>query len=44
MVEGEMAPSNVDVPKPVSLDYFNEVCPKEERYIINGNDLRKGLP
>ena len=44
MVEGKMAPSNVDVPKAVSLDYFNEVCPKEERYIINGNDLRKGLP
>jgi hypothetical protein len=44
MVGGEMAPNDVDVPRAVSLDYFNEVCPKEERYIINGNDIKKDLP
>jgi hypothetical protein len=41
MVGGEMAPNDLDVPR---ADYFNEVCPKEERYIINGNDLKKDLP
>ena len=38
-----MAPNDVDMPRAVSLDYFIEVCPKEER-IINGNDTRKDLP
>jgi hypothetical protein len=39
MVGGEMAPNDVDVPRALSLDYFNEACPKEERCIINGNDI-----
>ena len=39
-----MAPNDVDVPRAVSLDYFNEVCPREECYIINDNDLKKDLP
>ena len=39
-----MGPDDTDVPRAVSLDYFNEVCPKEERYILNGNDVKRGLP
>jgi hypothetical protein len=43
VVGGEMTPNDVDVPRAVSLDYFSEVCPKEERHIINGNDVKKDL-
>ena len=40
MLRGEMAPNNADLPRAI----FNEVCPKGERYITNGNDLERGLP
>ena len=43
MVRGEMAPIDVDVPRAVSLDYFSELCPNEERYIINDKDIKKDL-
>jgi hypothetical protein len=39
IVGGEMTPNDVDVPRAASLDYFSEVCSKEELYIINGNDI-----
>jgi hypothetical protein len=44
MVGGEMFSEDVDVPRAVSLDYFNEACPKEDRYILSGNDVKQGLP
>ena len=44
MVGSEMYSEDVDVPRAISLDYFNEVCPKEDRYILSGKDVNQGLP
>ena len=44
MVGGEMYSEDVDVPRAVSLDYFNQACPEEDRYILSGNDVKQGLP
>ncbi|KAF8625525.1 hypothetical protein AX17_006837 [Amanita inopinata Kibby_2008] len=42
MVGGPMDPEDVDVPRAVSRDYFNQVCPESERYMIRGDDVKEG--
>ncbi|KAK2463845.1 hypothetical protein APHAL10511_004150 [Amanita phalloides] len=43
MVGSKMGPNDADVPRAVSLDYFNLVCPQEQRHIINGGEVKQGL-
>jgi len=44
MVGGSMGPNDPDVPRAVSLDYFNEVCPKSERHFISGDKVLEVFP
>ncbi|KAM6496678.1 hypothetical protein JOM56_007151 [Amanita muscaria] len=39
IVGGPMGKDDTDVPRSVSLDYFNQVCPQRDRYVFSDSDV-----